>query len=147
MPHLVCGRAIKNVTNETVAVGGHCNQVNILFAGKFNNLVGRFAKSEDGVAGKAIIDQRVLSFFEVGAVLFHLLTFSQFQLIKISRYPPVGNMDQQNFRSRHPRKRLDVAEDGLVGSAVFKWDENALIHVKNDEGPVSNDDLIPNDEG
>ena len=117
MPHLVCGRAIKNVTNETVAVGGHCNQVNILFAGKFNNLVGRFAKSEDGVAGKAIIDQRVLSFFEVGAVLFHLLTFSQFQLIKISRYPPVGNMREEEM--------LEVAD--LVAEALQNRDDNAAL--------------------
>jgi hypothetical protein len=147
MPYLVHGRAIKNVADETVAMGGHGNQVNILFAGQLNNLVGRFAKGENGVADKAIIDQFALSFFQIHAVLFHFFAFGQFQLIKISRHPAVGNMDQQNFRSRHPRKRLDVAEDGLVGSAVFKWDENALIHVKNDEGPVSNDDLIPNDEG
>jgi hypothetical protein len=25
-----------------------------------------------------------------------------------------------------------VAEDGLVGIAVFKWNENVLIHVNND---------------
>jgi|SRR5437868_2247159 len=133
MAYLVCGRAIKNVTDETVAVGGHGNQVNILFAGQFNNLVGGFAKSEDGLAGKAVIDQVALSFFEVGAILFHFFAFRQFQLIKISRHPAVGNMDQQKFCAGQSRKRLDVAQDGLVGSAVFKWDENVLIHVNNDE--------------
>jgi hypothetical protein len=40
-------------------------------------------------------------------------------------------MDQQKFRSRHPRKRFDVAEDGFVGTAVFKWNENVPIHVNN----------------
>jgi len=139
MPYLIYGRAIKNVTDETVAMGGHGNQVNILFAGQFNNLVGGFAKSEDGVASKTVIDQLALSFFEVGAILFHLFAFRQFQLIKISRHPAVGNMDQQKFRAGQSRKRLDVAEDGVVGSAVFKWDENVLIHVMNDE-------LIPDDE-
>jgi hypothetical protein len=141
MPYLVCGRAIQNVTDETVAVGGHGNQVNILFAGQFNNLVGRFAKSEDGLAGKAIIDQVPLSFFEVGAILFHFFAFRQFQLIKISRHPAVGNMDQQKFRAGQSRKRLDVAEDGVVGSAVFKWDENVLIHVKNDKCRMTNDEV------
>ena len=67
----------------------------------------------------------------VHAVLFHLFAFGQFQLIKISRHPAVGNMDQQKFRSRHPRKRFDVAEDGFVGTAVFKWNENVPIHVNN----------------
>ena len=94
MPHLVCGRAIKNVTDETVTVGGHGNQIDVLFAGQFNNLVGGFAKSEDGVARKAIGDQVAQSFFELGAILFHLFAFRQFQLIKISRHPAVGNMDQ-----------------------------------------------------
>ena len=42
-------------------------------------------------------------------------------------------MDQQKFCAGQSRKRLDVAQDGLVGSAVFKWDENVLIHVNNDE--------------
>ena len=141
MSYLVCGRAIQNVTDETVAVGSHGNQVNILFAGQFNNLVGRFAKSEDGLAGKAIIDQVALSFFKVGAIHFHFFAFRQFQLIKISRHPAVGNMDQQKFRPGQSRKRLDVAEDGVVGSAVFKWDENVLIHVKNDECRMTTDEV------
>src|ERR1044072_6696017 len=136
MPYLVCGRAIKNVTDETVAVGGHRNQINVLFAGQFNNLVGGFAKSEDGVAGEAIIDQVTLSFFEVGAILLHFFAFRQFQLIKISRHPAVGNMDQQKSRTSQSRKRLDVAENGVVGGAVFKWNENVLIHVNNDESRI-----------
>ena len=107
---------------------------------EFNNLVGGFAKSEDGVAGKTIIDQVTLSFFEVGAVLFHLFAFRQFQLIKVSRHPAVGNMDQQKFRTSQPGKRLDVPENGVVSSAVFKWNENVLIHVKNDERRMSDDE-------
>jgi hypothetical protein len=26
-----------------------------------------------------------------------------------------------------------VTENGFVGTAVFKWNENVLIHVRNDE--------------
>jgi hypothetical protein len=141
MADLVCGRAIKNITDETVAVGRHGYQVNILFAGQFNNLVGGFAKSEDGLTGKAIIDQMALSFFEVGAILFHFFAFRQFQLIKISRHPAVGNMDQQKLRAGQSGKRLDVTENGVVGSAIFKWDQNMLIHVKNDECRMRNDEV------
>ena len=128
MPHLVCSRAIKKVADKTVAVGGHGNQINILFAGQFNDLVRGFAKGEDGVAGKAVLNQLALSFFQVSAVFFHFLAFRQLELIKISRHPAVGNMHQKKFCSRHSRQWLNVTEDGLVGIAVFKWDENVLIH-------------------
>ena len=60
------------------------------------------------------------------------LRFRPVELIEISRHPPICDMDEEQFCASHARKRPDVGEDGLIGGAVFEWDENVLIHDNND---------------
>jgi hypothetical protein len=60
-------------------------------------------------------------------------------LVEITRHPPVGDVDKKQLRASHARKRPDVRKDGLIGGAVFEWDEDVFIHDRNDEARMTND--------
>jgi hypothetical protein len=138
MAHFVHRRAVENVANESVAMRGHRDQIHILLAGELNDLVGGFAKREDGVAGKTFGGQFAAAFFQVKTVLFHLVALCELELIEIARHPAVGHMDEEEFCAGHLRKRPNVRENGLIGWAVFERDEDMLIHFKNGKSRVSN---------
>src|SRR6266404_1892661 len=60
MPHLVCSRAVENVTNKPVTMGGHCDKIDIFLAGQLNDLIRRFTKCEYSSAGEALCANSLL---------------------------------------------------------------------------------------
>ena len=133
MPNFVGGLAVKNVADETVAVRGHGDKIDMFLTREFDDFVGRLTEREHGIAGKAFAAQLALAFFQIGAVLFHFLALGKLELIEISRDPTIGDVDEQQSSASHARKRFDVAENRFVSIAVFERDENVSIHFRNDE--------------
>ena len=82
---------------------------------EFDDLIGRFAQRQNRIARKTFPAQFPLSFFQISAVLLHLLAFGKFQLIKISGYPSIGDVDEKQLRPGHAGERLDVAENRFIG--------------------------------
>lgn len=126
--YFVRGGPMQNIANETMAVRAHCDQIDLLVAGQFDDFIRRFPQGENGIAGKTFFDQLPAALFQIGAVLFHLFALSQLQLIEISGHPSIRDMDEKQLRPRHAGKRLDVAQDRFVGGSVFQGNQNVMIH-------------------
>src|SRR5712664_21298 len=95
VPHLVCSRAIENVTNKPVTMGGHRDKIDIFLAGKLNDFIGRFTKCEHGSAAETLCSQFTFSSFQVCPVFLHLFTLSELELIKVACHPAVGDVDKK----------------------------------------------------
>jgi len=128
VPHFVDGAAEKQITKKPVSVGGHCDQIALSIFGRLQNSLRRITERENSIAGKTFAAQLTLAFFKISAVLLHFLALGQLKLIEIAGYPPVGNVDEEQFSASHARQRFDVAENRLVSIAVFERDENVSIH-------------------
>ena len=140
MAHFVDSRPVKYVADETVAVRRHRNEIDIFLPSKFDDLVRGLAQRQDGVAGKAFRGQFTAAFFQVKPVLFHLFALGEFELIEIACHPAIGHMNEEQFRTGHSCKRLDMGENGLIGWAVLERNKDMFIHDKNDEIRMTNDE-------
>ena len=92
-----------------MAVRGHRDKIDISLARKFDDLVGRLAEREHGVAGKTFLDESAAALFQICAVLFHLFALRELELIKIAGHPAIRDMHEEQFRAGHARERLDVS--------------------------------------
>jgi hypothetical protein len=52
-------------------------------------------------------------------------------------------MNEEQFRTGHSCKRLDMGENGLISWAVLERNEDMFIHGKNDEIRMTNDEYNP----
>ena len=129
---------MKNVTDQVVTMRGHCDKVDVSLARDLDDLARRFAEREHRVAGKTFAGQFAAAFFQVSTIVLHLFAFGELELVKIARYPAIGNMDEEEPRVGHARKRLDMGQNRLVGGAVFERDEDMPVHFKNDEARMAN---------
>jgi hypothetical protein len=73
MSDLVRGGAVDEIRQKSVAVRGHRDHVDLFGAGDADQFVGRVARGEAGLDGKALGRELLLQLREVGAVGFHLL--------------------------------------------------------------------------
>src|SRR5882724_13186477 len=129
---------MENVTDQAVTMRGHCDKVDIFLARDLDDLARRFAEREHRVAGKTFSRQFAAGFFQVSAIVLHLFTFGELELVKIARHPAIGNVDEEQPRASHARKRLDMGQNRLVGGTVFERDEYMPVHFKNDEERMTN---------
>src|SRR6266446_1549319 len=107
---------------------GHCDKVDIFLARELDDLVRRFAEREHRVAGKAFTGEFAAALLQVSAIVLHLFTFGELELVKIARHPAIGNVDEEEPRAGHARKQLNVTENRFVGIAVLERNKNVLIH-------------------
>src|SRR6476469_3804263 len=82
VPDFVHGRAVKNVADETVPVRRHGDQIDMSFAGEFNDFVRWFAQRENCIANEAFICELACSRSQILTVPFHFLALGQFELLK-----------------------------------------------------------------
>ena len=66
--------------------------------------------------------------FQICAVFPHFLALGQIEQVIIARHPAVRDVHEQETRASHLRERFDVVQNSLIGRAVFKRNENTLIH-------------------
>src|SRR5438477_11275247 len=128
---------MKNITDQAVTMRSHCDKIDIFLAREPDDLVRRFAEREHRVAGKTFAGQFAAALFQVSAIALHLFAFGELELVKIARHPAIGNVDEEQPRAGHARKRLDMSQNGLVSRSVLERDENVVIHFKNHEARMT----------
>src|SRR5579859_3144599 len=111
-------------------MAGHGYQIAMFAFGHFEDFLRRVAQRQHGLNRKPVAAKFNSDFFQIFAVVFHFLGFSQLELVEIPRHPAVGNVQQQQFRPGQPDQRCDVVQNDLVSRAVFQRNENVLIHVR-----------------
>src|SRR5205823_833141 len=72
--------------------------------------------------------QPASSFLQITAVALHLLGFTQFQLVEVTRHPAVSHVHQQQLRMQQRREFLDLRQKAFVRALVFERDENFFKH-------------------
>ena len=97
MPHVVRDASIEEVGNEAMAVRGHRDEVNLLLTGNANDLVGRFAVSEDVICLDSFLPQSFAKIGQVVAIMSHFLRFPKLELIEIAGHPAVCDTDQKQL--------------------------------------------------
>src|SRR5260370_27146159 len=130
---------MKNVTDQAVTVRGHCDKIDIFLARELDDFVRRFAEREHRVAGKTFAGQFAAAFFQVSAIVLHLFAFGELELVKIARHPSVGNVDEEQPRAGHARKRLDMGQNRLIGGTFFLRGGGMPIHFLKYETRMTED--------
>jgi len=133
MANFVCSCAVKNVTDETVPVGCHGDQIHTSFASELDDFVGRFAERQNSIACEAFFREFTRPRFQIRAVVFHLLAFGQLELLEIPGHPAIGHVNQEQLRAGHTRERFDVRQDGLISGTVLERNQDAFIHFNASE--------------
>ena len=122
------GAAVEKVAEQAVAVSGHGNQIAMFAFGGFEYFRRWVAQRQHGFNGKSVAAKLAGHLFQIRAVVFHFLGLGQLELVEIARNPAVGDVQQQQFCPGQPDQRPDVVENDPVRRAVFKRNENVLIH-------------------
>ena len=97
VPHLVRCAAVKQIADETVAMGGHGNEIDALRVRDLDHFIRRFAEREEVIDGESLAAQFFSALREIGAVVLHFFAFRQVKPIVIARHPAVGDMHEQKL--------------------------------------------------
>src|SRR4051794_3318491 len=128
MSHLVRSGPVKNIADESVAMGRHRYQVDVFLACQLDDLIRGFTKGKHSRTGKAFAGKLTVSSFEIRAVLLHLVAFGKLKLIKIPGYPAGGDVQQKQCRTSDARQRVDVRKNCFVSRTVLERNQNVVIH-------------------
>ena len=96
--------------------------------GGFDDFLGWIAEREVRRNFQTIIAKPGRGGFEITPVHFHFFGFGQFELIKISGDPAIGDVYQQQTGAKPLRQFRDVWQQAFVRATVFKGDQDFLIH-------------------
>jgi hypothetical protein len=131
VPHAVDSRTVNNVAEKAMAVSGHRDEVDFLFGCNPDQFGGWIAHRETGIHLEAGAAKFVTATGEVRAIVSYLLRFPQVEVLEVTRGEPIGDVNQEQPRTRQLRQRGDVFKDGLIGFRVFNRNENVVIHLIN----------------
>ena len=95
MPHGGNRAAVNQVTEQTVAVGGHRDQVTVLLFRGFQNLGWWIAKRQVDARSQAFLSKPVGQILQISAIGNHLFRLCQPELLVVPRHPPVGYMNEE----------------------------------------------------
>src|SRR5262249_9730212 len=110
MPDVMNGAAEDEVANQAMAVAGHGDQGATLGFSNLDDFLRRISQCQLRSGRQALLAKTCRDFFEVGAVILHLLGFGEFELVKIAGHPAIGDMEQQKFRTVQFRQRGNVGQ-------------------------------------
>src|ERR1041385_8926213 len=110
MPYLVCGAAVKEVTDKFVPVSAHRNEIATLGFSSLHNFRRRIPKDELRRSFHARTLYTRGRFVEVTPVRAHLFGLGELELIERPRGPAIGDVDEQQFRAEQLRQLLDVRQ-------------------------------------
>ena len=120
--------AVNQVAQEAMSVGRHGDEIAMFLFGNAQDLVRWISQSETTCNLILLVAQAIGRRLEVLAIALHLFRFGELQAFEVTGDPSIGDVHQKELGIGQLRQHADLDEERLIGRAVFKGDENSLVH-------------------
>lgn len=128
MPDFGDGASVDQVAQEAMPVGGHGNEIAVGLGDGLQNLVGWTAQGKLNGHAQALRTQAGRRPFQRLSIRLHLFRLRQLQLLKVTRRPTIGHMQQQHIGLKVRRQLTDVSQEVCILFRQVKRHQDPAIH-------------------